>query len=291
MLQQTQIATALPYYERWMHRFPSVEALAMANEEDVLSMWQGLGYYRRCQMLLAGAKKVAEQGFPMSRDEWLAVPGVGKYTAAAIASICLNEASAVVDGNVERVYSRLTCDPTTGSKLKTNTWLWADKHLFAEQPGEWNQAVMELGATVCKPTQPLCGTCPVREYCVAFQTNRVSEFPSPKTKPTTIKYEEDLLIPIFEDQIGLVGDHDLSWWKGMSLIPLTSTFAHLLEGMWTESLGEVHYTVTHHKVTAKVSFYRFETKPQGLRWVHRDAIESVPLPAPHRKAIRLLYKT
>ena len=291
MLQQTQINTALPFYERWMARFPTVEALAKASEQEALALWQGLGYYRRCQMLLRGARQVTDSGFPTSRDGWLEIPGVGKYTAAAIASICLDEASAVVDGNVERVYARLTCDPATGSQLKMNCWKWADKHLYADLPGEWNQAVMELGATVCKPTQPLCISCPIKQECVAFQTSRVGQFPSPKLKPTTIKYEEEILIPIFENEIGILSTHDLTWWKGMSLLPLSSTLSHLMEDLWAEELGEVHYTVTHHKITARVSYYRFDIRLEGLSWVHRDQIEEVPMPAPHRKAIRMLYKT
>jgi A/G-specific adenine glycosylase len=290
MLQQTQIVTALPFYDRWMTRFPKLQTLAAASEQTVLSLWQGLGYYRRCQMLLRGAKEVAEKGFPSSRDEWLKVPGVGIYTANAIASICLQEAVAVVDGNVERVYARLACDASTGSKLKTNTQIWADKHLCRDQPGEWNQAVMELGATVCKPTQPQCLTCPISEACAAFQTNRVAQFPSPKVKPTIIKYEEEMLIPLFENEIGILAEHNLTWWKGMSLLPLASAFPHLTNE-WIELLGKVNYTVTNHKITAVVSSHRFSKKPEGLSWVNREKIMEVPLPAPHRKAIQLLYKT
>ncbi len=274
-----------------MTRFPTVEALAVASEHEALALWQGLGYYRRCQMLLRGARQVADEGFPISRDGWLEIPGVGKYTAAAIASICLNEASAVVDGNVERVYARSMCDSATGSLLKTNCWKWADKHLYADQPGEWNQALMELGATVCKPIRPLCISCPIKQECVAFQTNRVSDFPSAKVRPATVKYEEEILIPIFGNEIGILSRHDLTWWKGMSLLPLTSTLSHILDGLWTEALGEIQYTVTRHKITAKVSYFRFDVRPEGLSWVHRDHIEEVPMPAPHRKAIRMLYKT
>ena len=290
MLQQTQIATGLPYYERWMTRFPSVESLAAAEESQAMALWQGLGYYRRCQMLLKGASQVAANGFPKNRDEWLKVPGVGPYTAAAISSICLDEPAAVVDGNVERVYARVTCDPTTGSKLKSNTQKWADVHLYKEEPGEWNQAVMELGATVCKPTQPQCQTCPISSSCVAFQTNRVGEFPSPKVKQAVVKYEEELLIPLFGDEIGILTNHDLNWWRGLNLLPLKAMFPDL-EAAWIEHLGEVNYTVTNHKITALVSYCRFEQKPEGFAWIAREDIDEVPLPAPHRKAIGLLYKT
>lgn len=287
MLQQTQIATGLPYYERWMARFPTVESLASATEIEAMSLWQGLGYYRRCRMLLAGANGIAENGFPRSRDEWLEVPGVGRYTAAAIASICLDEPTAVVDGNVERVYARVMCDPSTGSKLKTNTWEWADRQMYAPEPGEWNQAVMELGATVCKPTQPQCSQCPIVADCGAFQSGRVNEFPSPKPKPTTVKYQEEILIPIFENEIGILEKHDLKWWKGLSLLPLTLTFPSL-DGK--EYIGEIQYTVTNHKICVQIYSQQFESKPEGLTWVSLDKIEEVPLPAPHRKAIRLLYK-
>ena len=291
MLQQTQIATGLPYYERWMIRFPTVESLAIAEEEQAMSMWQGLGYYRRCRMLHRAARVVAGQGFPTSHSKWLEVPGVGRYTAAAIASICLNEPTAVVDGNVERVYARMTCDGATGSPLKTNTWAWADKHLYKEQPGEWNQAVMELGATVCKPSKPDCPVCPVNQNCVAFQTNRTSEFPTPKPKPTIIKYTEEILILLVEDEIGVVENHELKWWKGLSLLPLASTFSHISSTGWLEDLGEIQYTVTNHKITAVISLARLHVKPDGLTWVHRNNLDQVPLPAPHRKAIQLLYKT
>lgn len=291
MLQQTQIATGLPYYERWMARFPTVESLAGAEEQVAMAMWQGLGYYRRCRMLHQAAKVVAKQGFPTSHAQWLEVSGVGRYTAAAIASICLNESTAVVDGNVERVYARMTCDGATGSPLKTNTWAWADKCLFKDQPGEWNQAVMELGATVCKPGKADCSVCPVKQYCVAFQTNRTADFPSPKPKPTIIKYTEEILILLVEDEIGVIENHELKWWKGLSLLPLASTYSHITSTGWLEHLGEVHYTVTNHKITAVISLARLQVKPEDLTWVKRSKLDEVPLPAPHRKAIQLLYKT
>src|SRR5437868_1086101 len=114
MLQQTQVATVLPYYERWMSRFPTVETLAAASEQDVLSLWQGLGYYRRCRMLLAGARWVAEHGIPQTAKDWMQAPGVGRYTASAIASIALGESVPVVDGNIERVFARLMGSSLSG---------------------------------------------------------------------------------------------------------------------------------------------------------------------------------
>ena len=197
----------------------------------------------------------------------------------------------LAEENVERVYARLTCDPATGSKLKSNTWIWADNHLYKENPGDWNQAVMELGATVCKPTQPLCKQCPISHECVAYQTNQGSNYPKPKLKPKVVKYQEEILIPIFGENIGIQIDHELDWWKGLSLLPLSSTFPKLAENLWKESLGEVRYTVTNHRITALVSYFRVENPVEQLTWIHRDKIDEVPLPAPHRKALKLLYKT
>ncbi|MBI1332947.1 MAG: A/G-specific adenine glycosylase [Armatimonadetes bacterium] len=290
MLQQTQIATALPYYERWMARFPDVYALAEAAEQQALSFWQGLGYYRRCRMLQEGARYVVEHGFPSGKAEWLAIPGVGAYTASAISSICYGETCAVVDGNVERVFARLTCDPNNGSQLKSRAWEWAERHLYRAEPGEWNQAVMELGATVCRPAQPLCHQCPISRECVAYQTNRTGEFPVPKTKPKTVRYEEEIFIAVWGEKIGVQAEHHLAWWKGMSLLPLSSTFPNLGDASWKESLGEIRYTVTNHQITALVSFFRVEEFVDGLTWLSREELNETPLPAPHRKALNLYYK-
>lgn len=291
MLQQTQIVTALPYYERWMERFPTVESLAATDDQQALSIWQGLGYYRRCRMLLQAAKQIVKSGMPTSRDEWLKVSGVGKYTAGAIASIAFNEQSAVVDGNVERVYSRLTCDPATGPQLNSNTWQWADIHVHQEEPGEWNQAVMELGATVCKPVKPVCHICPVKTECQAFKTNRVEKFPSPKVKPTVIRIKEEIYLPIFGDEIGLQKDHDQKWWKGMSLLPLSATHSAIFEDEWKEEVGRFSYTVTNHKITASVQLIRVTEKNPSLLWVPIAKIGEVPIPSPHRKALKLYYRT
>ncbi len=291
MLQQTQIATALPYYERWMRRFPTVQALADADIQEAMSLWQGLGYYRRCRMLKEGAEKVAAEGTPKSRDEWRKIPGVGDYTAAAIASICYGEPSSVVDGNVERVYARLTCDPATGSALKSNAWKWADRHLYTPEPGEWNQAVMELGATVCKPNQPLCRECPIHESCVAFQTNRVDEFPTPKPRAKTVHIEEEIWILQVEERIAVASHHTFDWWKDLRLLPISRPDRPLELGLWGESLGVISYTVTHHRVTALVNFARLDQEIDGFEWIERNNIGEVPLPAPHRKALALLYKT
>lgn len=162
MLQQTRVAAVIAHYHEFLRRFPTVEKLARARESSVLAAWSGLGYYRRARMLHAAAKVVASEGmFPETASELRKLPGVGRYTSAAIASIAFGEAVAVVDGNVERVLQRYL-----GRKLEGETfWLTAEKLLDRARPGDFNQAMMELGATVCTPRAPACLTCPVVELC------------------------------------------------------------------------------------------------------------------------------
>src|SRR5580700_11338317 len=165
MLQQTRVAAVLEHYHEFLRRFPTVQKLAAAREASVLAAWSGLGYYRRARLLHAAAKVVVRGyggKFPATAEDWRALPGIGRYTAAAIASIAFDEAIAVVDGNVERVLQRLSGTRLAGEGL----WEAANALLDAKRPGDFNQAMMELGAVVCTPRAPACLTCPVVELCV-----------------------------------------------------------------------------------------------------------------------------
>ena len=162
MLQQTRVAAVLPKYNSFLKRFPSVQKLASAREPSVLSQWSGLGYYRRARNLHAAAKIVAREGkFPQTAETWRALPGIGRYTAAAICSIAFNEPVSVVDGNVQRVLRRLTGKNQSTAK----SWKTAEALLDPTRPGDFNQAMMEFGATVCLPGDPLCTACPVQSFC------------------------------------------------------------------------------------------------------------------------------
>ncbi len=164
MLQQTRVAAVIEHYHEFLRRFPTVQKLAAARESSVLAAWSGLGYYRRARMLHAAAKVVArerEGKFPETAEAWRQLPGVGRYTAAAIASIAFDEPVAVVDGNVERVVQRFFGKPLAGEEL----WVAAESLLDRGRAGDFNQAMMELGATVCTPRGPSCMTCPVVELC------------------------------------------------------------------------------------------------------------------------------
>jgi len=164
MLQQTRVAAVIAHYQEFLRRFPTVGKLARAREASVLAAWSGLGYYRRARMLHAAAKVVMRElggKFPATAEGWRALPGIGRYTAAAIASIAFGEAVAVVDGNVERVLQRVSGQRMAGEEL----WRAAERLLDRERAGDFNQALMELGATVCTPRAPACVTCPVVELC------------------------------------------------------------------------------------------------------------------------------
>jgi len=165
MLQQTRVAAVIEHYHEFLRRFPTVQKLAGVRESSVLAAWSGLGYYRRARMLHAAAKVVAREcdgKFPESAEGWRELPGIGRYTAAAIASIAFGEPVAVVDGNVERVLQRISGEQIAGEQL----WESAEGFLDRARPGDFNQAMMELGATVCTPRAPACLTCPVREMCL-----------------------------------------------------------------------------------------------------------------------------
>jgi A/G-specific adenine glycosylase len=164
MLQQTRVVVVIPYYERFISRFPTVRDLARAQESEVLARWSGLGYYRRARMLHQAAKQVLEEHggrLPASATLLRQLAGIGRYTAAAIASICFSERAAVVDGNVERVLERLH-----GRRLSSaEHWEQAERLISPTRPGDFNQAMMELGATVCTPQSPSCSACPLRAIC------------------------------------------------------------------------------------------------------------------------------
>jgi len=176
MLQQTRVAAVIEHYQEFLRRFPTIKKLAAAREATVLAAWSGLGYYRRARMLHAAAKVVVREyggKFPTTAEGWQALPGVGRYTAAAIASIAFDEPVAVVDGNVERVSQRVSGTRLRGEEL----WQAANDLLDATRPGDFNQAMMELGAVVCTPRAPACLTCPVVELCVTRGET------APKAKP------------------------------------------------------------------------------------------------------------
>lgn len=183
MLQQTQVKTVIPYWERWMQHFPSATSLAVADEQHVLKLWEGLGYYTRARNLQKAARIICEKHsgtFPRAFDDILALPGIGRYTAGAIASVAYGDPTPILDGNVIRVLSRqfaLEGDPKSQAN-QTRLWELSTQLVIASNsPSALNQGLMELGATICTPRDPQCQACPIRRTCEAFRLNRVTEFP------------------------------------------------------------------------------------------------------------------
>ena len=184
MLQQTTVATVIPRFRRFMERWPTVEALAAADDESVLGEWAGLGYYARARNLIACAREVAARGgFPRTEAELRKLPGLGEYTAAAIAAIAFGERATVVDTNVARVVARYRGIQRSIDQARGEIRNLAEEMTPADRAGDYAQAMMDLGATICRPKQPDCGGCPLAPKCAAFASGTPESFPAPKAKP------------------------------------------------------------------------------------------------------------
>ncbi len=291
MLQQTQVKTVIPYYERWLSTYPTLQHLAKADEQHILSLWQGLGYYRRCKSLLQGAKWMTVNGIPKTAKEWMQVPGVGPYTAAAVASIALDESAPLVDGNVERVFARLTGCEQEGKGLHLAAWEWAKKALYPDEPGEWNQALMELGSEVCTPRAPICSSCPLLKHCIAYRKKKVFELPrlSPKIKP--VRLTHFVWVPYHKGAFGLKQIPEGEWWGKMWEFPRIdsnhATPAQSLRVMVGEGetifLGKLKHAVTHHQIEIEACLVMCKDKSTHLTWVKQEDMDQLALPSPQRK--------
>jgi A/G-specific adenine glycosylase len=215
MLQQTQVAAVIPYYERFLARFPDVAALAAASEEDVLKLWSGLGYYARGRNLLRAAKEVVRQGkFPDTGEKILELPGIGPSTAAAIAVFAFGRRAAILDGNVKRVLAR--CFGVEGEKRQ---WALADKLLPARGIGTYTQALMDLGATVCTRANPACDRCPVAGDCVARREDRIDELPAPRKRKALPLRHSTWLVLLHQGSVLLERRPSTGIWGGLWVFP------------------------------------------------------------------------
>lgn len=274
MLQQTQVITVIPYFERWLERFPDIETLARAPLEEVLKAWEGLGYYRRARLLHRGARYVAEERggvIPATSSELLELPGVGPYTAAAIASLAFGERVLAVDGNVKRVASRLFC--LSGEIKPVAVQAVLEPHLPESGAGSFNEALMELGATVCTPRSPRCGGCPVKSHCEAFGAGQVARFPEPivrKKVPHLFRYA---LVLKQGEALWLRRRGEDEMLGGLWGFVLSETEP---EGVKLESVGHAY---THFKITATPVLV--ETPPEEGQfvgqWVEKSELDRLPL--------------
>jgi A/G-specific adenine glycosylase len=276
MLQQTRVAAVLDHYKVFLQRFPDVLSLANADESEVLAAWSGLGYYRRARMMHRAAKVLAsdrQDKFPQSSTELRQLPGIGRYTANAIASISFGEPVAVVDGNVERVLNRVS-----GKQLSlAEVWNLAQHVLDATHPGEFNQAMMELGATVCVPGEPICGICPVKRAC------DWSGDAAARVKAKRVRKSATLLVAAR---------------RGSILLRQRSASERLMPGMWelpsfsggarkTPALT-VKHSIAITDWTVKVFVKRDPATNRMGTWVPAVKISRLPLTGLTRKILRRL---
>ncbi len=316
MLQQTTVAAVTPFFKRFIARFPTVESLAKAPEEDVLAHWAGLGYYSRARNLHGAAKSVIEEHggqFPRDFNEILALPGVGRYTAGAVASIALKQRKPIVDANVARVLSRVLAVEGDLKTAKNQSKLWEGATQIVEveavSPREINPAMMELGALVCTPKNPQCELCPVEKWCGARAQNRQNELPfvASKAAPTPLfdvcafaqnADGEVLLRKRPEDQ--------KIWWRGMWELPRTTriegeTAAQALTrlggelGFAIEGGEEVaclKHGVTRYAITLSCLEASVSTQIAGemVKWCSFEAARALPMPAAMKTLLKTLEK-
>lgn len=295
-MQQTRVDQGMPYYERFVEVFPTVHDLANASEDAVLKLWEGLGYYSRARNLHATAKNVSQNlsgEFPDSYAGLLELKGVGPYTAAAIGSIAFNLPVAAVDGNVYRVLARYFGIASSIDETKTKTLIadLAQKVLDVHRAGDHNQAMMELGATVCTPKQPACAACPLTESCVAFQQQVQLELPV-RTKKTKVRnryfyyavYVVDGQVPIYRR-----GEGDI--WQGLYEFALFESEKKLSEQGVIDMLGiaedavvesvseEFKHVLSHQRIFSRFVLIRSESRPNVIgKWVSVNELRNFAFP-------------
>jgi len=289
MLQQTRAQTVIPYYTRFLERFPTIESLAAATEDEVLVLWSGLGYYSRARNLRAAAQKVvACGGFPREFDTIRDLPGIGDYTAAAIASIAFGLPHAVLDGNVLRVVARVTNDASDIGAGKTRERFRevAQSWLEPTDPAHFNQALMELGATVCLPRNPLCLLCPVAQECQGRAEDRLTQLPV-KLRPTEpVQIQQTLLIVKDRRRVMLRLRSGRGRMTGFWDLPTMEELPHARRlGV---RHGEFRHTITHHHYTFTVIDASVPLPAdEHFRWVAGSQLSSIPLATTARKALAL----
>jgi A/G-specific adenine glycosylase len=295
MLQQTQVKTVLPYFDRWMSRFPDFESLAAADVELAVKAWEGLGYYSRARNLHRLAVEVVKLPEPpRTPGQWRELPGIGPYTAAAICSIAFGVPEACVDGNVVRILARLTADGTefrdSASAAKAFTPLAVELIGGGESPGDYNQAMMELGATLCTKAKPQCRLCPVREFCAGAASGAAEAFPRLKTKAITA-VDVVRVWCVRRDSLLLHRNHDrAARLAGLHELPTAEQ-----AGMTDEAARGGRLLATKRRAITRFQITEFIHEPiapsgdgEGLEWVPLAKIGQCALSGPHRRWVEEL---
>jgi A/G-specific adenine glycosylase len=317
MLQQTQVGTVIPYWERWMARLPDLASLAAEPPANLLKLWEGLGYYRRARNMQAAARLILERGgrtLPNTLEGWLELPGIGPYTAGAIMSIAFNQPLPAVDGNVIRVLSRLdgietpSAAPATLEQIRVRASALvqaAHESASTSQPDQTppcsalNQSLMELGATVCTPRQPACDPCPIREWCNASRTGRTDRIPALTKPPATTHLKRCVLVLHFRGEFLIRrrphGGHNEELWEFPSFpepadqasVPELAFRELLAQCPEAQPLGTLSHSITRYRIRLQIVRIDLPRRPKGLdgEWVERASLAALPFPSAHRKII------
>jgi A/G-specific adenine glycosylase len=284
MLQQTQVATVIPYYDDWIRRFPDFAAVARASKNEILHAWQGLGYYARARHLHAAAKTVQNRHggrFPRDLAAIRALPGIGRYTANAVATFAFDQSVPIVEANTTRVLARLFDFRRPIDRAAGREALWKLATALVSKCGAriYNSALVDLGALVCLPRQPKCGICPVRKFCRAKNPETL---PIKKARPPTVRLTENHAFVVKQKKIWL--QQASRRWRGMWILPqLQRKSAN--QRLVYRSI----FPFTNHRVALNV----FALRPRKIekhlqRWIRIEALDSIPIPSPHRRALQHL---
>jgi A/G-specific adenine glycosylase len=303
MLQQTQVAAVIPYYERFLRRFPDVSSLASASEEEVLQLWSGLGYYARGRNLHSSSKKIlAELGgkFPDSAEQIEKLPGIGRSTAAAIAAFAFGERSAILDGNVKRVLARcFGIEGWPGERaVETRLWQRAENLLPEKDIEIYTQALMDLGATVCTKSNPRCDACPVRRSCVARTKSRVHDIPAPRPKKALPTKRATWLLLLHKGTVLMERRPSAGLWGGLWTFPETGSKdiePHCWNALGCEIAGIKklkilehgfsHFNLRIQPLACDVGRVAPRAEESGRMWIEIEDAKGAAVPAPVRKLL------
>lgn len=275
MLQQTTVKAVIPYFKKFMKRFPNVKALATAPLEEVYEYWAGLGYYSRARNIHKAAKAIHDMGrFPTNHKDLLQLPGLGDYTARAISSQAFSEQVGVVDGNVIRVLSRRFGLPIEHWKTKEKKQLQdiADHYAQLEAPSAINQAFMELGATVCAPLNPTCLLCPLKKNCIALQTDQIEKLPLKKTKRPVEIWEWKVQLIEQKGKIAFVTNEYAPFLKKQLILP-----GSVQQKKTAPKTYDLQHSITHHKIFVTITRDKSNfnsAKIADLQWVSRKQLKA-----------------
>mgnify|MGYP001598680610 CR=1 FL=1 len=308
MLQQTQVGTVIPYFQRFVAAFPNIELLAAATQEHVLSHWSGLGYYARGRNLHRAAQIIVRENqgvFPQQFEQIQKLPGVGRSTAAAICALAYHEGRAILDGNVKRLLSRFCgIEGWPGdNKVQEQLWQLAEKLMPQTDIAIYTQSLMDLGATLCTRSRPKCVLCPVQSDCSALQTDRVTELPAARPRKLLPQKQATFLLIMVGNEILLEKRPDSGIWGGLWCPPQFEDEIgakdwfekNALQASESQRLEKFTHTFSHFKLRISPLFIRLQNKPKRVdkyaaEWLEMEAVLSAAIPTPVKKMLGKIYQ-